>query len=125
MRSAEQVVRDFCAAVSHTRPRCAPPLLLRRRRVPQHPDGSGRGDRGHHGVINMFLGMCEGLEFEIHHLASDGSTVLTERTDTLHHEGKDSTTPGHGCLPCRATGRSPRGGTTSTWRQVNAIFGAG
>ena len=52
-------------------------------------------------MIDMFLGMCEGLEFEIHHLASDGATVLTERTDTFTMQRKDGTPPRHGCLPCR------------------------
>jgi len=41
----------------------------------------------------MFFTMCEGLEFEIHHLAADGSTVLTERTDTFSMSGKTSPLP--------------------------------
>ena len=44
-------------------------------------------------VINMFIGMCEAMEFEIHHLASDGSTVLTERTDTFTMNGKTAPLP--------------------------------
>ena len=41
MPSAEQVVRDFCAAAEHAGSRGVAHLLLGRRRVPQHPDGAG------------------------------------------------------------------------------------
>jgi limonene-1,2-epoxide hydrolase len=44
-------------------------------------------------MMNMFMGMFEALEFEIHHLASDGSTVLTERTDHFTMNGKSAPLP--------------------------------
>ena len=67
-------------------------------------------------VIDMFVGMCEAMEFEIHHLASDGSTVLTERTDTFTIKGRRPPCPSWVPSTSR-TGRSPHGGTTSTWRK--------
>ena len=93
MPSAEQVVRDFCAAAS--------------RRDPQELRGFFSDDIVYHNipmepavgidatmaVIGMFIGMCEALEFEVHHLASDGSTVLTERTDIFTMKGKAAPLP--------------------------------
>ena len=81
MASAEEVVRDFCAAVSQ---RDADVLRsffsddVVYHNIPMDP---AEGIEATMGVLNMFVGICEGLEFELHHLASDGSTVLTERTD--------------------------------------------
>ena len=37
--------------------------------------------------IKGFLDMSESLGFEIHHLAAEGDTVLTERTDTMTVNG--------------------------------------
>ena len=44
-------------------------------------------------LIDGFMGMFEKLEFEIHHLASDGPTVLTERTDHFTLNGKTAPLP--------------------------------
>ena len=93
MPSAEQVVRDFCAAAS-TRD----PAVLRSffsddvvyHNIPMDP---AEGIEATMAVINMFVGLCEALEFEVHHLASDGSTVLTERTDTFTIKGKTTPLP--------------------------------
>jgi limonene-1,2-epoxide hydrolase len=93
MPSAEQVVRDFCAAAS-TRDSA----VLRSffsddvvyHNIPMDP---AEGVEAAMAVIDMFLGMCDALEFEVHHLASDGSTVLTERTDTLTIRGKIAPLP--------------------------------
>jgi limonene-1,2-epoxide hydrolase len=41
-------------------------------------------------LVNAFMGMFDKLEFEIHHLASDGSTVLTERTDHFTMNGRSA-----------------------------------
>src|ERR1700728_3826570 len=124
MPSAEQVVRDFCAAAS-TRD----PELLRAffaddvvyHNIPMDP---AEGIEATMAVIDMFLGMCERLEFEIHHLSSDGGTVLTERTDTFTMKGKTAPLPVMGAFQVSD-------GKITAWRdyfdmgQVNAIFELG
>jgi limonene-1,2-epoxide hydrolase len=75
-------------------------------------------------VIDMFVGMCEALEFEVHHLASDGSTVLTERTDHFTMKGKTAPLPVMGAFHVVD-------GKITAWRdyfdmaQVTAMFEAG
>ena len=124
MPSAEQVVRDFCAAAS-TRD----PALLRSfladdvvyHNIPMDP---AEGVDAAMAVIDTFLGMCEALEFEIHHLASDGSTVLTERTDTFTIKGKTAPLPVMGAFHVSD-------GKITAWRdyfdmaQVTALFDLG
>jgi limonene-1,2-epoxide hydrolase len=124
MPSAEQVVRDFCAAAS-TRD----PAVLRSffsddvvyHNIPMDP---AEGIEATMAVIDMFVGLCEALEFEVHHLASDGSTVLTERTDTFTIKGK--TTP----LPVMGAFHVSEGKITA-WRdyfdmgQVSAMIEGG
>ncbi len=93
MPSAEQVVREFCAAASKRDAQ-----LLRGyfsddivyHNIPMDP---AEGIDATMAVIDMFIGMCEAMEFEIHHLASDGATVLTERTDTFTMNGKTAPLP--------------------------------
>jgi limonene-1,2-epoxide hydrolase len=124
MPSAEQIVRDFCAAASSRDPE-----LLRAffsddviyHNIPMEP---ADGIEATMAVINMFVGMCDALEFEVHHLASDGSTVLTERTDTFTINGKTAPLPVMGAFHVAD-------GKITAWRdyfdmaQVNAIFGTG
>jgi limonene-1,2-epoxide hydrolase len=124
MSSAEQVVREFCAAAS-TRD----PAVLRTyfsddivyHNIPMAP---AEGIEATMAVIDMFVGMCESMEFEVHHLASDGSTVLTERTDTFTINGKTAPLPVMGAFHVSD-------GKITAWRdyfdmaQVNAIFGGG
>ena len=121
MPSAEQVVREFCAAFSKRDPE-----LLRSyfaddivyHNIPMDP---AEGIEATMGVINMFLGMSEAMEFEIHHLASDGSTVLTERTDTFTMNGKTAPLPVMGAFHVAD-------GKITAWRdyfdmaQVTAMF---
>ena len=70
------------------------------------------------------MGMFEELEFEIHHLASDGSTVLTERTDHFTMNGKTAPLPVMGAFHVLD-------GKITAWRdyfdmgQVSAILGGG
>jgi limonene-1,2-epoxide hydrolase len=59
-------------------------------------------------VIEMFCGTGEALEFEVHHLASDGSTVLTERTGTFTMKGQTAPLPVMGAFHV-VTRRSPHG----------------
>ena len=124
MPSAEQVVRDFCAAAS-TRD----PAVLRAffsddvvyHNIPMAP---AEGIEATMAVIGMFLGLCEALEFEVHHLASDGTTVLTERTDIFTLKGKSAPLPVMGAFDVVD-------GKITAWRdyfdmaQVTAMFEAG
>ena len=121
MTSAEQVVRDFCAAAS-TRD----PQILRAffsddvvyHNIPMEP---AEGIEATMAVIDMFLGMCEALEFEVHHLTSDGTTVLTERTDIFTMKGKSAPLPVMGAFDVID-------GKITAWRdyfdmaQVTAMF---
>ena len=124
MPSAEQVVRDFCAAAS-TRD----PAVLRTyfsddivyHNIPMAP---AEGIEATMAVIDMFVDMCESMEFEVHHLASDGSTVLTERTDIFTINGKTAPLPVMGAFHVTD-------GKITAWRdyfdmaQVTAMFGGG
>jgi limonene-1,2-epoxide hydrolase len=124
MPSAEQVVRDFCAAAS-TRD----PAVLRAffsddvvyHNIPMAP---AEGIEATMAVIDMFLGMCEALEFEVRHVASDGTTVLTERTDIFTIKGKSAPLPVMGAFDVVD-------GKITAWRdyfdmaQVTAMFEAG
>jgi limonene-1,2-epoxide hydrolase len=75
-------------------------------------------------TLNMFMGMFDELEFEIHHLASDGSTVLTERTDHFTMNGKSAPLPVMGAFHVVD-------GKITAWRdyfdmaQVSTILGGG
>jgi limonene-1,2-epoxide hydrolase len=124
MPSAEEVVRDFCAAAS-----MRDPAVLRAffsddvvyHNIPMEP---AEGIDATMAVIDMFLGMCDDLEFDVHHLASDGTTVLTERTDIFTIKGKSAP------LPVMGAFRVVDGKITA-WRdyfdmaQVTAMFEAG
>jgi limonene-1,2-epoxide hydrolase len=124
MPNAEEVVRDFCAAAS-TRD----PAVLRAffsddvvyHNIPMEP---AEGIDATMAVIDMFLGMCDALEFELHHVASDGTTVLTERTDIFTIKGKSAPLPVMGAFEVVD-------GKITAWRdyfdmaQVTAMFEAG
>jgi limonene-1,2-epoxide hydrolase len=124
MRSAEEVVREFCDAVSQRdadllRPYFSDDVVYHN--IPMDP---AEGIEATMATIDMFLSICEGLEFEIHHLASDGAAVLTERTDTFTMQGRTAPLPVMGVFHVRD-------GKITAWRdyfdmgQVNAIFGLG
>jgi limonene-1,2-epoxide hydrolase len=124
MPSAEQVVRDFCSAASHRDAEALRPFFsddVVYHNIPMDP---AEGIEATMGVLNMFIGMCEALEFEIHHLASDGSTVLTERTDRFTMNGKVAPLPVMGAFHVVD-------GKITAWRdyfdmaQVTAMFAAG
>jgi limonene-1,2-epoxide hydrolase len=123
MPSAEQVVRDFCAAVSKRDPEVLRPFFsddVVYHNIPMDP---AEGLEATMGVLNMFLGMGEALEFEIHHMASEGSTVLTERTDRFTLGGKDASLSVMGAFHVMD-------GKITAWRdyfdmaQAAAVFGA-
>ena len=124
MPSAEQVVRDFCAAASTRDPEVLRSFFsdeIVYHNIPMEP---AEGIEATMAVIAMFVGMCEALEFEVHHLASDGSTVLTERTDTFIIKGKSAPLPVMGAF-------TVVDGKITAWRdyfdmaQVTAMFEAG
>jgi limonene-1,2-epoxide hydrolase len=121
MPSAEQVVRDFCAAASLRDAEALRPYLsddIVYHNIPMDP---AEGIDATMALLNMFIGLCEALEFEIHHLASDGSTVLTERTDTFTMHGTRAPLPVMGAFHVVD-------GKITAWRdyfdmgQVTAIF---
>jgi limonene-1,2-epoxide hydrolase len=124
MESAERVVRDFCAAAALRDAEALRPFFsddVVYHNIPMDP---AVGIEATMVVLNMFMGICDGLEFEIHHLASDGSTVLTERTDTFTMNGKTAPLPVMGAFHVSD-------GKITAWRdyfdmaQVTAIFGMG
>jgi limonene-1,2-epoxide hydrolase len=124
MASAEQVVRDFCAAASTRDPEALRSFFsddIVYHNIPMEP---AEGIDATMALINMFVTIGEAMEFEIHHLASDGSTVLTERTDSFTINGKTSPLPVMGAFHVVD-------GKITAWRdyfdmaQVTAIFGGG
>jgi limonene-1,2-epoxide hydrolase len=124
MPSAEQVVKDFCAAASMRDPQALRAFFsddVVYHNIPMDP---AEGIDATMGVIDMFLGMCEALEFKVHHLASDGTTVLTERTDIFTINGRSAPLPVMGAFQVV-------NGKITAWRdyfdmaQVTAMFEAG
>jgi limonene-1,2-epoxide hydrolase len=124
MPSAEQVVRDFCAAASTRDPEKLRAFFsddVVYHNIPMDP---AEGIDATMAVIDMFLGMCDALEFEVHHLASDGTTVLTERTDIFTIKGTSAPLPVMGAFRVED-------GKITAWRdyfdmaQVTAMFEAG
>jgi limonene-1,2-epoxide hydrolase len=121
MDAAEQVVRDFCAAVAKR-----DSDLLRAffsddvvyHNIPMDP---AEGIDAAMAVVDMFINMFETVSFDIHHLASDGTTVLTERTDAFTMKGKTAGLPVMGAFRVED-------GKITAWRdyfdmgQVTAIF---
>ena len=124
MPSAEQVVRDFCAAASTRDPAVLRTYLSEDVVYHNIPMDPAEGIEAAMAVIDMFVNMCEALEFEVHHLASDGSTVLTERTDRFTIKGKTAPLPVMGAFQVSD-------GKITAWRdyfdmaQVTAMFEAG
>ena len=124
MPSAEQVVRDFCVAASRRNPEELRSYFSEDVVYHNIPMAPAEGLEATMAVVNMFVSMCDALEFEIHHLASDGSTVLTERTDTFTMNGKTAPLPVMGAF-------NVVDGKITAWRdyfdmaQVTAMFEAG
>jgi limonene-1,2-epoxide hydrolase len=124
MPSAEQVVRDFCAAASTRDPKVLRAFFaddVVYHNIPMEP---AEGIEATMAVIDVFIGMCEALEFVVHHLASDGETVLTERSDIFTINGKSAPLPVMGAFHVTD-------GKITAWRdyfdmaQVTAMFEAG
>jgi limonene-1,2-epoxide hydrolase len=124
MPSAEQVVKDFCAAATTRDPQALRAFFsddVVYHNIPMDP---AEGIDATMAVIDMFLGMCEALEFQVHHLASDGTTVLTERTDIFTINGRSAPLPVMGAFQVVD-------GKITAWRdyfdmaQVTAMFETG
>jgi limonene-1,2-epoxide hydrolase len=124
MPSAEQVVKDFCAAAGTRDPEVLRSYFSDDVVYHNIPMAPAEGIDATMAVIGMFLGMCEALEFEVHHMASDGTTVLTERTDIFTINGKSAPLPVMGAF-------NVVDGKITAWRdyfdmaQVTAMFEAG
>ncbi len=124
MPSAEQVVRDFCAAASTRDPAVLKAFFSDDVVYHNIPMAPAEGIEATMAVIDMFLGMCDALEFQVHHVASDGATVLTERTDVFTIKGKAAPLPVMGAFRVAD-------GKITAWRdyfdmaQVTAMFEAG
>ena len=124
MPSAEQVVRDFCAAASSRDPEVLRAFFSDDVVYHNMPMEPAEGIEATMAIVGTFFGMCDSLEFEVHHLASDGTTVLTERTDTFTIKGKTAPLPVMGAFHVAD-------GKITAWRdyfdmgQVTAIFGLG
>jgi limonene-1,2-epoxide hydrolase len=124
MPTAEQVVRDFCAAASTRDPEVLRAFFSDDVVYHNIPMAPAEGIEATMAVIDMFLGMCEALEFEVHHVASDGTTVLTERTDIFTIKGTSAPLPVMGAFDVVD-------GKITAWRdyfdmaQVTAMFEAG
>jgi limonene-1,2-epoxide hydrolase len=124
MASAEQVVRDFCAAVRQRDPEVLRAFFSEDVVYHNIPLDPAEGIDATMEMMNSFLGMFEDLEFEIHHLASDGSTVLTERTDHFTSNGTSAPLPVMGAFHVVD-------GKITAWRdyfdmgQVSTILGGG
>ena len=122
--SPEAVVRSFCEAAS-TRDSARLRAFLTDdvvyHNIPMDP---AVGLEAAMAVIDMFLAVCEELEFQVHHLAVDGETVLTERTDVFTIGGKTAPLPVMGAF--RVVD-----GKIAEWRdyfdmgQVTTIFSGG
>jgi len=124
MASAEQVVRDFCAAASLRDPDVMRAFFSEDVVYHNIPMDPAEGIDATMDLMNGFMALFEELEFEIHHLASDGSTVLTERTDHFTLRGRSMPLPVMGAFHVHD-------GKITAWRdyfdmgQVTAILSAG
>ncbi len=83
MENPEQVVRQFCEAVSgmdaeQLRPFFSDDVFYHN--IPMEPSV---GIDATIDMLAMFIGMCSSFRIDIHHLAVNGNVVLTERTDTF------------------------------------------
>jgi len=87
MGTPSEIVREFCAAFGAKDLDAIAGLLADD--VVYHNVGMepAVGKEASLAAITGFLDMSESLVFDIHRLAADGDTVLTERTDTFTING--------------------------------------
>ena len=90
MSTPEEVVQEFCAAFATKDVDTIASLLADD--VVYHNVGMAPavGKEASVAMIQGFLDMAEKMMFEIHRIAANGDSVLTERTDTFTINGADS-----------------------------------
>ena len=90
MSTPEEVVQEFCAAFATKDVDTISNLLADD--VVYHNVGMAPavGKEASIAMIQGFLDMAEKMTFEIHRIAANGDSVLTERTDTFTINGADS-----------------------------------
>ena len=90
MSTPEEVVQEFCAAFATKDVDTISSLLADD--VVYHNVGMAPavGKDASVAMIQGFLDMAEKMTFEIHRIAANGDSVLTERTDTFTINGADS-----------------------------------
>jgi limonene-1,2-epoxide hydrolase len=93
MSTPEQVVQEFCAAFSAKDVDTIGKLLADD--VVYHNVGMAPavGKEASLATIQGFLDMSEKMDFQIHRIATNGDTVLTERTDTFTINGAQAPIP--------------------------------
>jgi limonene-1,2-epoxide hydrolase len=93
MSTPEQVVQEFCNAFAAKDVDTIAKLLADD--VVYHNVGMAPavGKEASLAMIQGFLDMAEKMQFEIHRIAVNGDTVLTERTDTFTINGADAPVP--------------------------------
>jgi limonene-1,2-epoxide hydrolase len=101
MASPTEVVREFCGAFAAKDLDTIARLLddgVVYHNVGMEP---AVGKDASLATIQGFLDMAESLQFEIHRLAAEGDTVLTERTDTFTINGAAAPVPVMGAFDLR------------------------
>ena len=90
MSTPEEVVQEFCAAFATKDVDTITNLLADD--VVYHNVGMAPavGKEASVAMIQGFLDMAEKMTFQIHRIAANGDSVLTERTDTFTINGADS-----------------------------------
>ena len=90
MSTPEEVVQEFCAAFATKDVDTISSLLADD--VVYHNVGMAPavGKEASIAMIQGFLDMAEKMTFQIHRIAANGDSVLTERTDTFTINGADS-----------------------------------
>ena len=90
MSTPEEVVQEFCAAFATKDVDTIASLLADD--VVYHNVGMAPavGKEASIAMIQGFLDMAEKMTFQIHRIAANGDSVLTERTDTFTINGADS-----------------------------------
>jgi limonene-1,2-epoxide hydrolase len=101
MPSPSDVVREFCSAF-RDKDLATIDRLLDDKAV-YHNVGMepSVGKEASVAAIKGFFDMFESLEFKVLHLAADGDTVLTERTDVLTANGVPAPVPVMGAIQVR------------------------
>ncbi|HLM19817.1 MAG TPA: limonene-1,2-epoxide hydrolase family protein [Acidimicrobiia bacterium] len=101
MSTPTQVVQEFCTAFAVKDVKTIESLLADD--VVYHNVGMAPavGKEASLASIQGFLDMSESLVFDIHRIAADGDTVLTERTDTFVMNGLTAPVPVMGTFELR------------------------